>query len=84
MAAWFDPLIALLAEQPPDTTTVTLTLSDLEMLARGPLPASAATHLYWQGHTSASRRRLAAIGWSMIRLNRGSHTLTFARIGGAV
>ena len=82
MAAWFDPLIALLAAQPPDTTTVTLTLGDLEALASRPLPAGAATHTYWQGQVSV-RRRLVAIGWRMARINRQSRTLTFARIGGA-
>ena len=84
MAAWFDPLLARLAEQPPDTLTVTLTLDELEALASEPMPARAITHVYWQRHGSAPRQRLAAIGWSMVRINRQVRTLTFARIGRTV
>ena len=82
MAAWFEPLLALLGEQPPDTTTVTLTLGDLEALTRGLVPADVVTERYWQGYASTVRGQLATIGWSMVRLNRRSRTLTFARIGG--
>ena len=81
MAAWFDPLVALRAGQPPDTATVTLMLTELEMLASRPLPVAAATQTYWYAGASAPSRRLAAIGWRMDRLNRSSWTLTFARTG---
>ena len=48
MAAWFDPLLALLAAQPPATTTLTLTLGELAALASGPVPAGLATRTYWR------------------------------------
>ncbi len=80
MAAWFDPLLALLADQPIDTPTVTLTLSDLAGLACGPLPTSAATRTSWWRRSSAPGRRLAAQGWRMVRVNRSARTLTFARV----
>ena len=64
MAAWFAPLLALLADQPPDTATVMLTLGELEALTSGPLPAAAATQTYWYAGASAPSQRLATIGWS--------------------
>ena len=81
MAAWFDPLLTLLADQPVDTPTVTLTLGDLAALATGPLPANAATRTYWWRSSSAPGRRLAAQGWRMVRVNRSARTLTFAWVG---
>ena len=81
MATWFDPVLGMLAGQPPDTTTVTLTLAALAALAGRPLPASATTPTYWQGHTSV-RRRLAAIGWRTARAGRGAATIPFARLPG--
>ena len=78
MVSWFDRLLALLAEQPRTTTTVTLSLADLDALASGPLPAGTATQSYWWGH--AVRRRLAAIGWCVASVSRRSRTVTFTRI----
>ena len=81
MAAWFEPLIALLAEQPPDTITVTLTLGALEALANGPLPAGFATRPYWWRHDHGMGRRLAVIGWQTAHVGRRAQSVTFARIG---
>ena len=83
MPVWFEPLLTLLADQPPETTTVTLTLTEVAALASAPVPAGAATQLYWQGRGSSVRRRLAAIGWRVGRLNRRVATITFARLPGA-
>ena len=47
------------------------------------MPAGAATQRYWQARACTPRRRLAAIGWSMVRLSRSSRTLTFARTAAA-
>ena len=80
MPAWFEPLLAVFADQPVETTTLTLTLAEIEALADGPTPAGLATRTYWQGRASSVRRRLIAIGWHMARFNRASGTLTFARV----
>ena len=81
MAAWFEPLLAALADQPAATTTVTLTLAELEALASRPVPTSAATQGYWHSNLPYSpRRRLAAIGWRAGHVDRMAATITFIRI----
>ncbi len=81
MAAWFDPLLALLSAQPRDTTTVTLTLAEVMALASRPPPASVVTHHYWLNRSRPPSRQLVAVGWHMVHLNRAAGTLTFARVG---
>ena len=81
MAAWFDPVLALLAAQPPATTTLTLTLGELAALASGPVPAGLATRTYWRTPSNQIGRRLAAIGWRTASFNRRVQTITFSRFG---
>ncbi len=84
MASWYDPLLALLADQPAATATVTVTLSDLERLAGQSLPAGAYARAYW---LRVGRRsihgRLAAIGWRSERFDRYGQVVTFARLPAA-
>ena len=81
MPHWSDPLVAFLATQPPDSSTVTLTLAELAELAAGPLPAGAATRAYWWRSRGAPRRRLAAIGWRVAHVDRSAEMLTFEWVG---
>ena len=84
MAAWFDPVLALLADQPADTLTLTLTLAEIKALASGPLPAGAAARGYWQGHiTDGLGRQLVTIGWRVSRFHRYPAAVTFVRVPGA-
>ena len=84
MAAWFEPLLTLLAEQPPDTPTLTLTLVEIEALAQGPLPAGAAARGYWQRHVADGLgRQMAAIGWRVRRFHRYPTAVTFVRVPAA-
>ena len=84
MAAWFEPLLAFLADQPADTTTLTLTLAQIEALASGPIPAGAAARGYWQSHVADGLgRRMAAIGWRVRRFRRYPSAVTFVRVSGA-
>ena len=80
MAVWFAPLLVLLTGQPGDTTTVTLTLVEIEGLASGPTPAGFGTRTYWRSSSNAVGRRLSAIGWQARRLNRRAQTVTFGRL----
>src|SRR5829696_9215756 len=78
---WYLPLIDRLAAQPPGTTTVTVTLPEIERLAGGPLPRSAYTGYYWRGSGGKGPRQyLAGIGWRVdgFDRNRGG-AVTFAR-----
>ena len=79
---WFDPLLAFLAEQPPETTSVTRTLAELEALAGRPLPASTVSRPYWrQQQPGGMGRRLAARGWRAGSFGRGhALAITFVRL----
>ncbi len=80
MPRWYDALLTLLAEQPPEVATVTLTLVEIEALAAGPLPPSARTRGYWwDGGAKAMSHRLAAIGWRVAHVRGRPLTLTFVR-----
>ena len=80
MAAWFNPLLVFLAEQPPTVAALTLTLAELQVLAGEPLPAGATTWTYWQGGAAdAPSQQLAAVGWRVRRFSQQPLTMTFAR-----
>ncbi len=80
-AQWFDPLLAFLAEQPPETTSVVLTFAQVAALVGGELPVNARTRHYWWGHTSGTRGpRLAAIGWRVTHVRGRPPTITFVRL----
>jgi hypothetical protein len=81
-ATKYAPLGAFLAALPPETATVTLTLSEIETILGEPLPGAAATRMWW----SNSRHRRAemvwvAVGWRVQRaeMRRVMPTITFAR-----
>ena len=60
----YQPLIDHLAGQPAATTSVSLTLADIEGLLGEPLPRAAGMRSWW--HRSAPRWRLVrAAGWQV-------------------
>ena len=82
MAHWSGPLVAFLAAQPSATTILTLSLAEIDALVHVPVPASAAGRYYWLSSTGTMSRRLAAIGWRMVRVDRRPLRITFARMPG--
>ncbi len=82
MPQWYDALVALLAAQSPDTTTVTLTVDELAALASGPLPASVSSRSYWHARgPNAMGQRLRAAGWwvTQVQPRGAATTITFIR-----
>ena len=82
MPHWSDPLLALLAEQPQDTTTLVLTLDEVAALVGAPLPRSVMSRSYWRLRTpKAMGSRLRAAGWWVAQFEpRGpTTTITFIR-----
>ncbi len=82
MPHWSDPLLALLAEQPPDTTTLTLSLAEVTALVGTSLPPSAKARGYWHARgPKAMGQRLRAVGWWVAQVEcRGTATMiTFMR-----
>ena len=82
MSHWSDPLVALLAAQPPETTSVTLTYTEVAALATGTLPVGAAARSYWwNSATGGMATRLRVSGWQLRRWRRGREPiLTFGRL----
>ena len=81
MAHWYDALLALLAAQPPEVVSVTLTLAEVEALAGGRMPAGGLTRAYWrQRRPGGMGHRLMTLGWRVGRFGRGQTvTITFVR-----
>ena len=82
MPHWSDPLLVLLAEQPPGTTMLTLTLDEVAMLVGVPLPPGASTRGYWHARApKAVGHRLRAAGWWVTQVQRRGDetTITFIR-----
>ncbi len=82
MPHWSDPLLTLLAEQPPETTTLTLTLDEVAALVGASLPRSVASRSYWRLRApKAMGARLRAAGWWVAQFEpRGpTATITFIR-----
>ena len=80
MLHWYEPLLAFLAEQPPETTCVTLTLNELEVLAGQSLPVSSAIRTYWwRWKQGAMRPHLVAIGWQVVQARGRPLVITFGR-----
>ncbi len=79
---WYEPLLAFLAEQPPETVRVTLTFAELEALADGSLPSGAAGRSYWrQTNPRGMGTRLKVVGWRLQRWQREPvPLLTFERV----
>lgn len=75
-------LTTFLARQPPATTTVTLTLTEIEQLLGRPLPASAWTGGWWQVNQEHQRLRpWITAGWRVARVSMRIATprVTFVR-----
>ena len=80
-ARWYEPLLAFLAEQPPETTSVTLAFAQVEALVGGELPVIARTRYYWWGQISGTMGpRLAVIGWRVAHVRGRPATITFVRL----
>ncbi len=80
-AQWFDPLLAFLAEQPPETTSVTLTVPAIAAIVGGDVPRAGLIRGYWRGRGKQSiGPRLAAIGWQVAHVRGRPATITFERL----
>ena len=78
---WYEPVLRFLAAQPPETTRVVLTFTQVAALVDGELPVNARTRHYWWGHTSGTMGpRLAAIGWRVAHMRGCPATFTFVRL----
>jgi hypothetical protein len=85
MASPYVPLAAFLASQ-PSTTTVTLTLAEVEHRIGRALPAGAWARGWWQGRGEQGRlRSWLAVGWrvSGVAMRVVPPTVTFARVAAA-
>ena len=81
MSHWDAPLLAFLADQPPETTVVALTVAEVETLVGGRMPVSGLTRGYWWDRGRGSKgRRLAAIGWQVAHIRGWPATITFVRL----
>ncbi len=81
MARWDATLFALLAAQPVETTSVTITLEELAAFAGGPIADAAYGRSYWSGHGPGTLgRRIRLAGWRVAEMHEGIHaTITFVR-----
>ncbi len=78
---WYEPVLRLLAEQPPETVSVTLTVADLEVLAAGPLPTTAYIRSYWwRNEPGYAPHHFAAIGWRVAHMRGRPLAITFGRL----
>ena len=82
MPRWYEPLLTFLAQQQPETASVTLTFADLEVLVGRPLPARAVSRSYWRHRKPGGMgHRLAALGWRVGPFGRGqTSAITFVRL----
>jgi hypothetical protein len=83
MPSPYAPLATLLANQPPETTTVTLTLPEIEAVLGRALPAGAWARGWWHGTRYGERPHpWAAVGWQAVAMAMGQvpPTVTFARV----
>ena len=76
MPHWYDPLLVFLADQPPETVSVTLTLDEVAVLVGAPFPRGAFTRGYWHARgPNAVGQRLRAAGWWVTKVQpRGTAT----------
>ena len=78
---WDAPLRTFLAEQPPETPSVALTLVDVETLVGGAVPPTGRTRGYWWDRGPRSMgQRLAVIGWRVTQVRVHPPTITFVRL----
>ncbi len=81
---WSDPLLTVLRGQPVDTTTVTLTLAEIEAIIGAPLPESVHTSGWWANLRGQQRPQMKAwwsAGWRVAgtMLRTASPLVTFER-----
>ena len=81
LAEDYQPLADALERQ--STSTVTLTLAEIEALLGLPLPPSARTRSWWvdRSRHAAYRRLLAPLGWTVgeVRRRYGVQAVTFVK-----
>jgi hypothetical protein len=83
MASKYAPLNAFLAALPAAATSVVLTPADVEAIIGEPLPAGAATRMWWR--TSSTRNGWSAwrgAGWEVTQatMRTARPTITFTRL----
>ena len=77
----YQPLVDYLAPLSAGTTSVSLTLAEIEALVGAPLPRTVATRIWW--HNSRPHWRLVrAAGWRVAGVDFPGRTVTFARVAG--
>ena len=76
----YQPLVDYLAGQPAATTSVSLTLAEIEALVEAPLPRTAATRIWWH-NARPYWRLLHAAGWRVVGFDVLGRRATFARHG---
>ena len=82
MPSRYQPIGNYLAGQPPETVTVTLTLSDVERVLGQPLPQGARARTWWANSWGTTRARVWLMaGWRVdtVALRVGTPTVTFVR-----
>ena len=79
-ARWYDPLLTFLAEQPAETTSITLTFAEVAACVGAPLSAFAATRTFWCDRKPRSvGAGLAVFGWRVAHVHGRPLTITFVR-----
>ena len=79
----YQPLTDYLAGQPAATTTVTLTLAEIEGLIWRSLPASAYLRTWWHTRSTPLTRHVTVIGWQVERVDLRRRVVTFVRTAAA-
>jgi hypothetical protein len=83
MPSPYAPLATFLANQPLETTTVTLSLTEIEQVLGRPLPAGAWTRGWWQSTKDKGRPRPWLVaGWRVAEasMRQVPPLVTFARL----
>ena len=87
MATDYGPLAAYLAAQPPETTSITLTLPEIEDILGEALPRQAGTAMWWSNTPQFRHARVwMGAGWFVTArsMRTTPATITFARGTGSL
>ncbi len=78
----YAPLAVYLAALPAETTTVTLTLTEIEAILGDDLPERAGTGAFWVGGRSRPHTVWLAAGWRVARvaMRVAAPTIAFTRM----
>ncbi len=82
-ASKYEPLADFLAAQPPETTSVTLSLPEIEALLGQEVPLSAHRHTWWRNDPSQRQPRAwLGAGWRVThaQVRQAPSAITFTRI----